>query len=57
MKVWRVVACRRKRSGEESEKQRKRDVSVDILGLFWRVFFGEYFSEVWKLLFERVEKL
>ena len=26
MKVWRVVTCRRKRSGEESEKQSRRDV-------------------------------
>jgi serine/threonine protein kinase len=26
MKVWRVVICRRKRLGEESEKQRRRDV-------------------------------
>jgi len=26
MKVWRVVTCRRKRLGEESEKQRRRDV-------------------------------
>jgi len=53
MKVWRVVTCRRKRSGEESEKQSRWDVRVWRIcfwGLFWSIL-GEYFGECGEVVF------